>query len=210
VQGGGSLVGTRVVSDGNREIAFAALAMATSVKLDDAFLQNTAVEMATEQYGIGLYVEGGATASVTRAILRQNRVAAVLLQQGAHVDLSSCFLDSTQPGAFTPAGPDMMLLPTPVTGVGDGLVALAGSTVTMSDSRVAGCVRAGLLFDQSSGTLTHTVSTNNVFGLVEQNGAMPTFDATSSFGGNAKQAVMMTGSLPVPNAPLPVPGSPPP
>jgi hypothetical protein len=56
----------------------------------------------------------------------------------------------------------------PFGGVGDGVDMVDGASATFTDVRVAGCARAGILFDNSSGSLASVTSTENRFGLVLQ------------------------------------------
>jgi hypothetical protein len=88
--------------------------------------------------------------------------------------------------------------------VGDGLVVLGGSSVVATDLLSSGMSRAGLLFVDSTGTLTTTTSTENQYGLVLRGSSQPTYDETCSFEGN-ETPILPDGDLPVPNAPLSVP-----
>jgi len=93
--------------------------------------------------------------------------------------------------------------------VGDGLLATLGSTFDITDTRVQGCIRAGVLFDDSTGTLSGVVSTENRFGLVLQGEKRPSYDGgNNQLTGNTERDILTGGDLPVSDAPSPVPPSP--
>ncbi|MGK3993358.1 right-handed parallel beta-helix repeat-containing protein [Sorangium sp. So ce1024] len=125
------------------------------------------------------------------AIIRASRTAGVALF-GAEADLSHAIIDGvTGDGpAGDGAGPGDV--------VADGVQALAGSTATLADVRVAGCARAGILFDGSSGRLSRAHVSGNLFGLVVQGSPALGPDKQSVFTDNRAADELFDAALPVP------------
>ncbi|WP_437738532.1 right-handed parallel beta-helix repeat-containing protein [Sorangium sp. So ce1335] len=95
------------------------------------------------------------------AIIRASRTAGVALF-GADADISRAIVDGvTGDGRAGDGASDGDL-------VADGVLALDGATATVADVRVAGCARAGILFDRSSGHLSRVHVSDNLLGLVVQ------------------------------------------
>ncbi|WP_437642198.1 right-handed parallel beta-helix repeat-containing protein [Sorangium sp. So ce854] len=125
------------------------------------------------------------------AIIRASRTAGVALF-GAEADLSHAIIDGVTGDG--PAGDgarhgDL---------VADGVQALAGSTATIADVRVAGCARAGILFDGSSGRLSRAYVSGNLFGLVVQGSPALAPDKESVFIDNSAADELLDAALPVP------------
>jgi hypothetical protein len=155
--------------------------------------------------GIGAWAEGGATLQLASSILHSNHVSAlVAVDAGTTAVVSQSLIDVTQPGSF-------MLLKSQgiIDNVGDGLLATYGSTLDLADTRIQGCARAGVVFDDSTGTLSGVVSTGNQFGLVLQGERRPSYETgNNQFTGNTAQDIVTGGDLPVPDAPPAVPPPP--
>lgn len=91
--------------------------------------------------------------------------------------------------------------------VADGVLALAGSTATLEDVRVAGCARAGILYDRSSGRLSRARASDNRFGLVVQGSPAPQLkkESENAFTGNSAADELFGADLLVPASAPPLP-----
>ena len=91
--------------------------------------------------------------------------------------------------------------------VADGVLALAGSTATLDDVRVAGCARAGILYDRSSGRLSRARASDNRFGLVVQGSPAPQLkkESENAFTGNSAADELFGADLLVPASAPPLP-----
>jgi hypothetical protein len=201
---GAEVVVERAVFDRNREAGVAALEPGTKLMMTDVIIQDTQSRGNNDEYGVGAAITLQASLTVNRSLFRFNRVAALLLLQSASASLSSCSFQDTISGNFTPVDEQDQPLDAPIKGVGDGLIVLSGSSVSGSDLLFSGMNRAGLLFVDSTGTLTTTTSTKNQYGMVLRGSSQPTYDETCSFEGN-ETPILPDGDLPVPNAPLQTP-----
>jgi hypothetical protein len=195
----------RAVLDGNTELGVAGSGEGTAVELTDVLIQGTKPSASDGVLGAGVGMSQKARLTMTDVVVRDNRVAGVLLQ-GSSAALTRCLLSRTLPGAFTPLD-ENGIQTARIEGVGDGLVALLGSSVQASNLRVSDTTRAGLLFSSSGGTLENVTSTGNEYGLVLMDGSAPDYSRSCSFEDNEK-AILKDGALSVPNAPLPLPARP--
>ncbi len=91
--------------------------------------------------------------------------------------------------------------------VADGVLVLAGSTATLDDVRVAGCARAGILYDRSSGRLSRVRASDNRFGLVVQGSPAPQLkkESENAFTGNSAADELFGADLRVPALAPPLP-----
>ena len=154
------------------------------------------------QYGVGVVSFDGATLQLTSSVLQNNRVSALQVV-AATASVSQSLIDGVHAGSV-PLTNGMI-----VADIGDGVQADEGSPLDITDTRIQGCVRAGVLFDNSSGTLSGVLSTGNQFGLVLQGDPRPSYqDGNNQFTENTAQDILLGGDLPVPDAPSPVPPSP--
>lgn len=72
--------------------------------------------------------------------------------------------------------------------IGDGLFASTGSTVDVERAFVHGCVRAGMLFSDSDGTIASSVVTENRFGLALQGAKRPAVEeGDNTIEGNSEE-----------------------
>ena len=155
-------------------------------------------------FGVGVVSADGATLQLASSILQNNRVSALQVASAATASVSQSLIDVVPSGSFTLNNPTRIF-----DNVGDGLLATLGSTLDVTDTRIQGCVRTGVLFDDSSGSIEGVVSTNNQFGLVLQGEKRPSYEGgNNQFTGNTAQDILLGGDLPVPDAPSPVPPSP--
>jgi hypothetical protein len=203
-QYGAEVTVERALVDRNRDIGVVASQPGTTLTMTDVVVQNTRSGELYDEYGVGVAVAVQASLTMNRSRLRSNRVAALLVLPSSSASLSACSFLDTLPGNFTPVDEEGQPLDAPIKGVGDGLIALAGSSVSGSDLLFSGMNRAGLLFVDSTGTLTTTTSTKNQYGMVLRGSSQPTYDETCSFEGN-ETPILPGGDLPVPNAPLQTP-----
>jgi hypothetical protein len=161
-------------------------------------IEGTLPQEGDGEFGIGVVCGDGATLDLASSVVHNNRVSAVQVA-GAAAAISRSLIDVVSSGTFTLQNRGTF------DNVGDGLLA-TDSTLDITDTRVQGCVRAGVLYDNSTGTLSGVVSTNNKFGLVLQGDPRPSYETgNNQFTGNTTQDILIGGDLPVPDAPAPVP-----
>ncbi|WP_438030956.1 right-handed parallel beta-helix repeat-containing protein [Sorangium sp. So ce233] len=125
------------------------------------------------------------------AVIRASRTAGVALF-GAEADVSRTIVDGVAADARAGDGASSDDL------VADGILALAGSTATVADVRVAGCARAGILFERSSGRLSRVHVSDNLFGLVVQSSPALDRGKESVFTDNVAADELFGAELPVP------------
>jgi hypothetical protein len=181
----------------SHEIAVAATDPGTDMTSLRDIIEDTGPQALDGQYGIGAISAGGVL-RLTSVSIARSRVAALVVSDGTAYAEESLFAD-TMAGSFTLLNPMMTF-----TGVGDGLVATRGSAVVVKGLRAEGCVRAGIVFDSSMGSVTAASATSSKFGLVLDGMPLPTVDKASSFAGNAQDQVN-DANLPVPSGPAAVP-----
>jgi hypothetical protein len=200
--------GAQVVMEGNalvqnRQIAlgvFDPFAWGTRLTSLHDLVAGTLAQESDGQDGFGVVCGAGSVVSLSGALIRGNRVAGVLVE-GAHASVERSLVDAVLAGSFTLGD-----AATTSTGVGDGLLATQGAQLDVSGSRVQGCARAGLLFDDSTGAVKGTVVTGNPYGLVLQGKQAPSYaDGGNRISGNTVRDVVGGGDLPIPTAPAPVP-----
>ncbi|XYH92388.1 right-handed parallel beta-helix repeat-containing protein [Sorangium sp. So ce1128] len=125
------------------------------------------------------------------SLIRASRTAGVALF-GADADISSTVVDGvTGDSGAAGEGARRDVL------VADGVLALAGSTATLADVRVAGCARAGILYDRSSGRISRVRASDNRFGLVVQGASALEPDKDSVFIDNGEADELFGAELPV-------------
>jgi hypothetical protein len=152
---------------------------------------------ARNDQGVTLFDQGSATLSGT--VLRRLSGFGMLVY-GASASLTDCRIELVLPS-------DVVISDQVVSGVGDGLVAVSGSKVNLAGLTVLDFARAGLLFENSEGSLSGTSVSNGPFGLVLQGQIQPALEADNHFQGT-QQNVVMGGALPVPDQPAPLPAPP--
>ncbi|MGK3984067.1 right-handed parallel beta-helix repeat-containing protein [Sorangium sp. So ce136] len=131
------------------------------------------------------------------SLVRASRTAGVALF-GADADISSTVIDGVTGDGGAGEGARREAL------VADGVLALAGSTATLAQVRVAGCARAGILYDGSSGRLSRVRASDNLFGLVVQGSSALEPDKDSVFIDNGAADELFGAELPVPVAAPPL------
>jgi hypothetical protein len=137
----------------------------------------------------------GAQLSLAGTAVVHNQTAAVLAA-ACKLTVKDAFIDGVVPGRFTSVSPTATY-----DGISDGLVAGFGTTGTVTNLRVRGAARAGVVFDASSGTLAAVDADGGQFGLVAQGMPLPDWsDVHNRFRGG-QQAILTDGALPVPKAP---------
>lgn len=168
------------------------------VTATDNLVADTLPRKSDQTEGFGITCSIGAHLELSSSVLRNNRVSALLVEK-ATATLSGCLVDGVLPGSFTLKSTMKTLHD-----VGDGLVATRDATLDVTNARVQGCARAGLLFNDSAGTLSGVVSTNNRFGLAIDGDTVPSYeDGGNLFTGNTDQDTSINGDLPTPDAPKP-------
>ncbi|WP_438002641.1 right-handed parallel beta-helix repeat-containing protein [Sorangium sp. So ce321] len=124
------------------------------------------------------------------SLVLASRTAGVALF-GADADISSTVIDGVTGDSGAGAGARREAL------VADGVLALDGSTATLAEVRVAGCARAGILYDGSSGRLSRVRASDNLFGLVVQGSSALAPDKDSVFIDNGAADELFDAELPV-------------
>jgi hypothetical protein len=120
------------------------------------------------------------------------------------VTATSITLEDTSGGKFTRVDASNEFIGAPLTGIADGLVVTDGATLTLEGARIRGITRAGILFDDASGSLGHVTVLSGKFGLVLQGSRQPTWDRTTFFT-DAEKPLLTDGPLAVPNGTFPAP-----
>jgi hypothetical protein len=195
---GAALKVSRASFDSNHESGIAMVACGGEVQLTDVLVVHTLAQGADDAWGVGI-ISQQSTTVMERVEGRANR-AVGLLGFGGEITLSSCAFSETTVGLFDPLG-------TPVKGVADGAFFRDGAVVNAKDVLFAKVARAGLVFTDSTGTLSNVGSEGNVFGLVVQDGAQVNEDCVCSFDDN-ETPILTDGGLPVPSEPPSTPAVP--
>lgn len=151
-------------------------------------------------FGVGFFNASALT--LTASFIYDNRVAALMLASNSGATLRGSRLSLVPFGRFAYHDTQQSF-----EDVGDGLLVARNSTLDVAQTPVDGCLRAGILFDDSSGTLTSVRSTENRYGLVLQGSSQPDYSGDNIFAGNSVQDVVLGGDLPVPDDPAPLPDS---
>lgn len=179
------------------ESRFAGVVLASDARLAlvESLIERTGPAEPDGPGGVGLLSSEASAITVERAAVLESRVAGLLL-----ADSPSTIKDTLIRGVERGT-----LLATGVEGqdgsagsdFGDGILALK-STVEVSAANVEGCARAGLLFNDSDGTLASSRATGNRFGLVVQGAPSPTVEQNNTFTDNQESDKVLAGELPVP------------
>ncbi len=181
----------------------AAFVMHVPAAQERHLIEHTLPQESDGTWGVGVLSSGWATLQLASSVVKNNRVSALMVVD-AGAAVSRSLIDVVPAGSFTLIQP-----PKSYNDIGDGLLATVGSTLDITDTRIQGCIRAGVLFDDSTGTLSGVVSTENQFGLVLQGEQRPSYEGgDNQFTGNTAQDIVTGGDLPVPDVPSPVPPSP--
>ncbi|HVY46867.1 MAG TPA: right-handed parallel beta-helix repeat-containing protein, partial [Minicystis sp.] len=199
VQQGASLVISDSTLFENREIGLLSNLAGSSVTATRVLVEDTLPRDADGQYGVGLAVDAVAALHLDSVVVRGGHVAGVLLADDAACDVTASGIFGVQTGDFTFQGMQMVNA-----GVGDGITSTLQSTLTVTSTRIDGCARAGILFDDSQGQVTGSSSTDNEYGVDVDGTSDPAIDDRSSFDGNAKGGRVGT-KLTVPDLPAAVP-----
>jgi hypothetical protein len=194
---GGTVTLTDSVFLRAREAAIVAIGTGTVLNATRVLVEDTQPDVAGE-FGVGLIADASQF-HLDSVVVSGGSVAGFLATQGTTATVSRCSITGVRGGAFHWVNPIKTF-----EDVGDGIIASDQSNVTISETRIAGCARAGLLFEDSTGVISLSSATENEFGLVLDGSANPTVDGTSSFDDNEQDRVDDAG-LPVPTTPAAVP-----
>jgi len=199
---------TRATFEGNAIVAnhdvglFVDRAFATAT---GNLVEGTLPQESDGQFGVGVVSSNLSRLQLASSFLHNNRVSALQVAAGATASVSHCLITSVLPGKFSFTDDPLQVFDD----VADGLLATHGSSLDITDTRVHGCARAGVLFNDSVGTLSGVVSTGNQFGLVLQGDRRPDYQSEQNqFNDNTAQEVVTGGDLTVPDTPSPVPPPP--
>lgn len=170
----------------------------TNLQLVESLVAGTTQEPDSSEYGVGILVQYGGTATVRSSQVTGNTVAALMAWE-AEASIEDSLLSGTIAGQFKKATEQM------VKGVGDGVLSLQGSVAMISNCRVEDNYRAGILSDSSSGNLSGTVATLNQFGVVLQGTPKPDVLDGNSIHGNSHEDMVDDGELETPDQPMQLP-----
>lgn len=186
----------------------------------DLVVTNVAPNRGTRALGVGVGVSEGANLALRSARIVRATAAGIMVSRGASATLEWVDVEASRAGTLpagvtagtgaggAQAGSDEPPGDGSVSGVADGVLVVGNSNASLSRVRASGCVRAGVLYSASTGSIAATTSTQNRFGLVLQGERAPTADfATCSFVENSEEAIVSSGALVVSDAPVPVPSS---
>ncbi len=203
VQAGAGVTLTSTALVANHEFGLYVRDEGSELMVTGSLVEGTLPRESDGELGVGIGCDTGSRLTLTFSVVQDNRVVAVLVAEST-ADITESLLSFVSAGKFTALNPMHTF-----DGVGDGILATSGATVTVADTWIHECARVGILFDNSSGSLASVTSTSNRYGLVLQGSPQPTYDkATCDFSGNQERSVVPQGNLPVPNAPLDVPEAP--
>ena len=198
--GGGSLTLTGSALVGNRFAGALCSDPGAHLEIVDCLIAHTLPSSANGQYGVGALIQAEATAALSGTLIADNHAVGVLTSFGAHTSIDGCAVEGTRAGSFFSQGAGLLH-----EGVGDGLAATS-ATLDVWASSLRGHARAGVLFDQSGGTLAASEASDNQYGAVIQGEPTPALEDNRLFG-NALWNLWTEGSLAVPNEPIPLPGT---
>ncbi|WP_437805014.1 right-handed parallel beta-helix repeat-containing protein [Sorangium sp. So ce1078] len=152
---------------GNRSVGVLAGAELPSgkVEITGDLIEDTSGGEASDGAGIGV-AAAGYQLRLTSSLIRASRTAGVALF-AADAEIARTVVDGVTGGGGVGKGARRDGV------VADGILALAGSTATLDDVRVARCARAGILYDRSAGRLSRARASDNLFGLVVQGSPAP-------------------------------------
>lgn len=161
-------------------------------------IEGTLPDQSKNESGIGVAVQSGGILTMESAAVIGNHVAGIFVFEATATLLATLVRDTESGQVSQPGGE-------PIYGLGDGVIVLHNSTAAIEGTRVTGCARSGILYDQSSGSVSATLSGKNLFGLVLSGEPMPTVNDTNFIADNLEQDVWLDGDLDVPVEPLPLP-----
>lgn len=198
VQGGRATLASTYVLEAH--VAGVSVSQDATLEVADSLIERSLPEERDGTGGVGLLSAGTAGVRVQRSAVLESRVAGLLLASPSTVEdtvilgVEGGTFSTLSAGGQTESVPDL----------GDGLVVLR-STTQVTSVQVAGCARAGLLFNDSHGALDRSQSTGNRFGLVVQGAQAPSVSQDNSFEGNQESDQLAEGDLPVPSSATPAP-----
>lgn len=167
-----------------------------SLELTESLVENTMPDEVDGTAGIGLVCSGAASTSIRGSAVLKSHAAGLLLFSSP-AKLEGTLIRGVESGTFSSSSSgDPMGT---VVDLADGLIAL-GSAVELSKSRAEGCARAGLLFDDSGGSVASSSAAQNRFGLVLQGERTPEVEKSNRFDGNSEGGQIKGGSLAVPRS----------
>jgi hypothetical protein len=142
----------------NRDSGVFATPMATLVA-SAMTIQGTRPRAVDGERGHGLAC-GGATCRLTGLLIEDSRVAGVMAIDGAELQVKETLIRRVPLGSFTTDFPFQSYKD-----IGDGLLATHVAQVTVDRLIARECARAGLMFAWSGGSISGTLSRDNMFGL---------------------------------------------
>ncbi|AUX23522.1 nuclease [Sorangium cellulosum] len=190
-QGARAVLAGNAVS-GNRSVGVLLFAERPDgeVEITGDLVQDTAGADGDDRAGIGVAAVNYKL-RLTSSLLRTSRTAGLALFS-AEAEVSRALVDGVLGDRRAAEGERRDDV------VADGVLAIAGSTAVLTDVRVTGCARAGILYDRSSGRLSRVRASGNLFGLVVQGSEAPDVGKGSVFVDNRAADELIGGGLRVP------------
>ena len=188
----------------NRGYGMAAFDPGTSVTLAGSLVAGTAPEPSGGHRGLGILGQAGASVGLEGVLLRDNRVAGLMLYE-ATGSVQASVVGGTAMGSFADADPSEL----EKAQAGDGLMAASGSVLDVTHTAVFDCARGGIVFAAtSSGSVTGSEAARNALGLVRPDPGAVMVDPASLFHDNTDEDVVEEEKA-MPSAPspkIPAPG----
>ena len=184
---------------GNHEIGVWAGNPETILSSTNDLIRHTAPN-AWGGWGAGYMCEMGARLTVNKSVAVDNATAAAFVL-AASASFNKTRMGNTWKGKAYSEGKI-------IDDVADGLLAVDYSEVEIAGSVVHGCPRAGLLFHQSSGSVSDTILHNNGFGIVLQGSPSPSLEESITYFDNHMKDLVTDGQLPVSDEPTEPPPTP--
>lgn len=186
----------------NRDVGLLIMDLASAV-VARSLVAMTRARESDGAYGTGIGCSTESHLDLMGSAVSDSATAAVDVSYMSTASIVGSLLERVKEGRFHAyQGPVIIAT---YEGVGDGLVAMGLSTVTVADTRIADGARAGVIFQESSGTLRSVAADRGRFGIVLQGALGPDWQDPSNLFSGGEQDVLLDGDLPVPEAP-PVPG----
>jgi len=169
----------------------------TDIEIRGVLVEDTRPGAESNDYGAGIAAQYGSTVTIDASHIEQNLVAGVLLWEG-EASITDTLITSILTGAFAKSDLE-------VSHAADGIMALSGSNTSVTGCVVTHTQRAGILFDNSSGTIGDNLVSKNEFGVVLQGDVIPELVGDNHIEDNEQQDLVTDDDLDVPDQLTPLP-----
>ncbi len=161
VQDGALVEGSRVLFEENREVAILVANEGADTVLTNVYVRDTRSLESNGWYGYAFHVQGGARASLSRAVLSRNRMAGVSVRgAGSELFLEDVVVDRTLVADCAESGD--------CEGYGDGVLTVEGATLEATRFVLSRNARCGVVVHDSSVDLHHGEVFENTIGACLQ------------------------------------------